>query len=124
MYYMGKAHQFRFARAVKKNTHKCPKDYLAVLYLLSADHDLWLNTITIREDKTINFAVASVQDMTAEQYTLFKAAQDIYTGSVYISLQDLCDYYAIPDQLANAILEAVRIARKGYPHIGIKKPFN
>jgi hypothetical protein len=124
MYYIGKAHRHRFEQAVKKNPHKCAKEYLAVLYLLSADYDLWLDTMDIRDEKSIKFALHKQPELTAEQYTLYKAAQDIYTGSAYINLQDLGDRYAIQEQIANAILEALRIARKGYSHIGIEKQFN
>lgn len=123
MYYIGKAHRHRFERAIQKNPHKCPKEYLAVLYLLSADHALWLDTVEIRDDKSIKFDLRKQPELTAEQYTLYKAAQDIYTGSAYINLQDLGDRYAIQEQVANAILEALRIARKGYSYIGIEKQF-
>ena len=107
MYYIGKAHQYRFLRAVSENPHKCPKEYLAVLYLLSADHDLWLDTQGMRKEKAINFTMGKYLELTADQYTLYKAAQDIYAGTSYINLQDLGDYYAIPERIASAILESL-----------------
>lgn len=124
MYYLGKAHQYKFERAVKKNPHKCPKEYLAVMYLLCADHDLWLNTLGVMNDKTIKFSAYKHQDLTVEQYALFRAAQDIYTGSTYINLQDLGDRYSISEKIFEAILVALRIARRGYSYLDIEKPFN
>lgn len=124
MYYIGKAHRHRFERAVKKNPHKCAKEYLAVLYLLSADYDLWLDTLGVMNDKAIKFSAYKHQDLTVEQYALFRAAQDIYTGSMYINLQDLGDRYSISEKIFEAILVALRIARRGYSYLDIEKPFN
>lgn len=124
MYYIGKAHRHRFERAVKKNPHKCAKEYLAVLYLLSADYDLWLDTLGVMNDKAIKFSAYKHQDLTVEQYALFRAAQDIYTGSTYINLQDLGDRYSISEKIFEAILVALRIARRGYSYLDIEKPFN
>ena len=124
MYYLGKAHRHKFENAVKKNPHKCSEEYLAALYLFCADHDLWLETDRIMNEKTIRFSAYKHPELTVEQYALFRAAQDIYTGATYINLQDLGDRYAISERIFEAIIVALRIARRGYSYIGIEKTFN
>ena len=124
MYYISKAHRHRFQNAVKKNPEKCSDKYLASLYLLCADFDLRMAADKAVHRMAIKFSECKQSNLTVEQYTLFRAAQDIYTGSTYITLQDLSDYHLIYGQVFEAILEALRIARQGYEYIGIAKPFN
>ena len=123
MYYMNDGHQYRFDHAVRNNQTVCTGKYLAALYLLCGDFELRLSTSNAVLKQAIKFSACKYSNFTAEQYTLFRAAQDIYTGSNYINLQDLADTGVIRRQIFEAIVEAMRIARKGYEYIGIDKPF-
>ena len=123
MYYINDGHQYRFDHAVRNNQTACTGKYLAALYLLCGDFELRLSTSNAVLKQAIKFSACKYSNFTAEQYTLFRAAQDIYTGSNYINLQDLADTGVIRRQIFEAIVEAMRIARKGYEYIGIDKPF-
>jgi hypothetical protein len=106
---------------VRENPHKCANGYLAALYLFCADRDLWRVANKIAQGQQINFANYKRADLTIEQYTLVKVAQDIYTGSTHMNLQDLGDSFAVPDRIFEAILQALHIARLGYSYIGKKR---
>ena len=121
MYYLGKAHRHRFENMVRENPHKCANGYLAALYLFCADRDLWRVANKIAQGQQINFANYKRSDLTVEQYALVKVAQDIYTGSTHINLQDLGDSYSVSERVFEAILVALRIARLGGSYIGINK---
>lgn len=121
MYYLGKAHRHRFENMVRENPHKCANGYLAALYLFCADRDLWRVANKIAQGQQINFANYKRSDLTVEQYALVKVAQDIFTGSTHINLQDLGDSYSVSERVFEAILVALRIARLGGSYIGINK---
>ena len=121
MYYLGKAHRHRFENMVRENPHKCANGYLAALYLFCADRDLWRVANKIAQGQQINFANYKRSDLTVEQYALVKVAQDIFTGSTHINLQDLGDSYSVSERVFKAILVALRIARLGGSYIGINK---
>ena len=109
---------------VRENPHKCANSYLAAQYLFCANRDLWRVANRIAQGQQINFANYKRSDLTVEQYTLVKVAQDIYTGSTHMNLQDLGDSFAVPERAFEVILQALHIARQGYACIGIKKQFN
>lgn len=119
MYYISKAHRHRFENAIKKNYPNCSKKYYAALYLLYADYDLQIATEQAVQKQSIKFFSCKQSNFTAEQYTLFRAAQDIYTGTNYISIEDLADPGIIDKQIYKAILEALQIARRGYGRISV-----
>ena len=131
MYYMNDGHQYRFDHAVRNNQTVCTgKGYNLLKNVLDElweegrrDFELRLSTSNAVLKQAIKFSACKYSNFTAEQYTLFRAAQDIYTGSNYINLQDLADTGVIRRQIFEAIVEAMRIARKGYEYIGIDKPF-
>ena len=123
MYYLGKAHRHRFEKMVRENPHKWSDSYLAALYLFCADRDLWSVANRIAQGQQINFASYKRSDLTVEQYALVKVAQDIYTGSTHINLQDLGDSFAVPERTFEVVLQALHIARRGYSCVGINKPF-
>lgn len=124
MYYMNDGHQYRFDHAVRNNQTVCTGKYLAALYLLCGDFELRLSTSNAVLKQAIKFSACKYSNFTAEQYTLFRAAQDIYTGSNYITLQDLVDSGVIRPQIYKAILEALQIARRGTRYINAETPFD
>lgn len=124
MYYMNDGHQYRFDHAVRNNQTVCTGKYLAALYLLCGDFELRLSTSNAVLKQAIKFSACKYSNFTAEQYTLFRAAQDIYTGSNYITLQDLVDSAVIRPQIYKAILEALQIARRGTRYINAETPFD
>ena len=117
MYFLSKVHRRRFTDAVRTASNKCSGNYLGAVYLLCADHSLRAATTNFIGRQTSDIPERLAQPLTADQYALFKAAQDIYTGSAHICLQDLSDNRVIQQQVFEAIVEALQIARNGRAYI-------
>lgn len=123
MYYKNKIHQKIFEKKVIGNPCKCPNEYLATLYLLAADQELWMVSKRKIGSKSIDFDEIRPRNFTTNRYTLFLVAKDIYTGEMHITFQDLCNRYLVPDTLFELFITAIHIQRLGYPYIGIEKAF-
>lgn len=124
MYYKNKTHQRIFEEQVNRNPCKCSNHYLAVLYLLTADRELWNAAKRVIERKEIDFSAIRPKEFTTNGYTVFIVAKDIYDGETHITLKDICDRYLVPDQLFELFVTAIHICRLGYTYIGIVKVFN
>ena len=75
MYYKNKTHQIIFEEQVNGNPCKCPNEYLAALYLLTADRDLWRAAKYEIERKVIDFSKIRPKEYTTNNYNL--APQEI-----------------------------------------------
>ena len=124
MYYKNKTHQKIFEEQVNGNPCKCPNEYLAALYLLTANRELWNAAKRVIGRKEINFSTIHPKEFTMNGYTVFIVAKDIYDGDTHITLKDICDRYLVPDKLFDLFLTAIQICRLGYTYTGIKKVFN
>lgn len=124
MYYKNKTHQKIFEEQVNGNPCKCPNEYLAALYLLTADRELWRAAKYEIERKVIDFSKIRPKEYTTNNYTVFIVAKDIYHGETHITLKDICDRYLVPDKLFDLFLTAIQICRLGYTYTGIEKVFN
>ena len=80
MYYKNKTHQKIFEEQLNGNPCKCPNEYLATLYLLTADRDLWRAAKYEIERKVIDFSKIRLKEYTTNNYTVFIVAKDIYHG--------------------------------------------
>ena len=81
MYYKNKTHQRIFEEQVNGNPCKCPNEYLAALYLLTADRDLWRAAKYEIERKVIDFSKIRPKEYTTNNYTVFIVAKDISSRS-------------------------------------------
>lgn len=124
MYYKNKTHQIIFEEQVNGNPCKCPNEYLAALYLLTADREQWNAAKRVIGRKKIDFAQIRTKKFTTNGYTVFIVAKDIYHGETHITLKDICDRYLVPDKLFDLFLTAIQICRLGYTYTGIEKVFN
>ena len=113
MYYKNKTHQRIFEELVNGNPCKCPNKYLAALYLLTADRELWNATKYEIKRKTIDFSKIRPKEYTTYNYTVFVVAKDIYHGGTHITLKEICDRHLVPDKLFELFLTAIRICRSG-----------
>lgn len=124
MFYKGKVHKIIFESQVNKNNTKNSNNYLAALYLLCAEKELWnvaKYKVTRRE---INFKAIGCNTLSVYGYTLYKMAQDIYTGSIHLTFRDVCNKYLINDKMFEIFQTALRICREGYSFIEFTKTFN
>lgn len=124
VYYKNVIHQQIFENRVNRNPCRCSNKYLAALYLLTANKELWDASKQIIGRKSINFSRIIPKNFTATGYTLFTVAKDIYVGEIHITIKDLCDRQLVSDQLFDLFLSAFYISRLGYAYIGIEKAPN
>lgn len=124
MYYKNKTHQRIFEEQVNGNPCKCPNEYLAALYLLTADRELWNAAKRVIGRKEIDFPTIRPKEFTTNGYTVFIVAKDIYDGETHITIKDICDRYLVPDKLFELFVTAIHICRLGYTYTGIEKVFN
>jgi len=124
MYYKNKTHQRIFEEQVDRNPCRCSKEYLAALYLLTADRELWNATKHVIERKEIDFTQIRPKEFATNGYTVYTVAKDIYTGETHITIKDICDRYLVPDKFFALFVTAINICRLGYAYTGIRKLFN
>ena len=87
---------------------------LAVLYLLNADHPLWMKTkLHITDSGKIKLENVRLGDIATDGYALWKAAKELQTGEKQISLCELSDREAISDRAFRLIAQAAAISRYG-----------
>lgn len=124
MDYKNDIHKRIFEDQIAKNPCRCGNEYLAALYLLTADKTLWNASKHVIENKIIDFTLIDIKGISTYGYTLCKIAQDIYLGTAHITLKAICCKYVVSDLMFKLIITALSIGRPGYDYIGIDKKFN
>ena len=125
MIYNNDNHKRAYLELVDNNKCRLSPKMLSILYLLSASARLRNTMKPVMNKNTIQFSKVNFRELTPMQYFLLSVAKDIYEdGSTHISIYDLTDKYLIPNQWFELLLQALRIARKGYEEIGISPVFN
>ena len=87
--------------------------YAAAVFLLSADEILWEKVRKYVLDTGIYFDRVRLGGVTLEQYILFHAAKDVYSGTKHIRLSELTDRELIPDEILRLIVNAFVIEKCG-----------
>ena len=88
-------------------------EYLAAVYLLSADKFLWKRAQKALTGYSVNFGNLDLSGISTEGYALYMAARTIYHGDVDISLSELCDAELIDDSIVMTVLGGVMLVRNG-----------
>ena len=90
------------------------KKTLAMLYLLTADHTLWIKTKRhIGKTGKVDLQNVRLGDISTDGYALWKAGKELQTGEKQISLCELADGGIISDRVFRLIVQAGAIARFG-----------
>lgn len=114
MIYKSHIHRRVFKQAVRERKAN-DRIFLAVLFILTANHTFW-NRIKLHVTMdSIHFENFPVNNYTAEEYTIFRCAQDLYTGTRHITVADLADVEIVSKELFRVICNAMTIARYGLP---------
>lgn len=114
MIYKSHIHRRVFKQAVRERKAN-DRIFLAVLFILTANHTFW-NRIKLHVTMdSIHFKNFPVNNYTAEEYAIFRCAQDLYTGTRHITIADLADTEIISKELFRVICNAMTIARYGLP---------
>ena len=104
----------RIFESEKLNLHKPSDQSLAVLYLMTADHTLWIKTKrSIDRNGKVDLQSVHLGDISTDGYALWKAVKELQTGERQISLCELSDSDVISDRAFRLIVQAVTIAHFG-----------
>ena len=93
--------------------HRDTPAYCAVMYLLTANRDLYARTANCFCRHGLEFDYAFLRGVSPHNYTLFSAARDIYTGAGGLSLNDLACRDVVDTPAFSLIINALLIARYG-----------
>ena len=87
--------------------------YFAAMYLLTANEGLYHHTANCFCRYGIEFAYATMRDMSPHDYTLFSAAKDIYADTPGMALADLANGIVVDPLAFSLITNALLVARYG-----------
>lgn len=102
-------HKETFREFIKNNPFGGGRFYAAV-FLLSADFNLWERSETAIINSTVDFRKIDLKGISADGYTLYKAAKTIYTSNPEITSSELFDKELADDLVLYIIFNAFLIA--------------
>lgn len=88
-------------------------EFIAAVFLLSADKLLWERSKKVIVRYVVNFDLIDLSGISTEGYALYKAAKTVYNGDSDISLSELCDWTLIDDPTMLTIFAGVMLHRNG-----------
>lgn len=120
MYFKNEKHRTTFTEAVAKLDKK---NYalIAAVYLLTADCRLWSSTGRYVQKNEILFENIRLKGSTANGYTLYCAAKDLYLGTKNLTIGDLADTTLIDPKTFGLICNAMAIRRYGVGAVKFKE---
>ena len=86
---------------------------LAILFLLSADKNLWRNSEEILKNNRIDLKNICLKDTDTNTYALYQTAKTLSTGKECIRINELADRNLIDDYIFKAIINSALINRYG-----------
>lgn len=102
-----------FITANVKNPYLSRNEYIAAVFLLSADRFLWKKARGALTGYSVNFKSLDIAGISTEGYALFTAAKAVYHGSADISINELGDVNLIDDSIAMTIFAGIMLFRDG-----------
>lgn len=105
-------HEDFFRKLIKIN-HFCGSRFYAAVFLLSANFNLRKRSETAIINSTVDFGKISLKGISADGYTLYKAAKTIYTSNPEITSSELFDKELADDLILYIIFNAFLIAENG-----------
>lgn len=112
MLYRGSDHKNLFEKVIRERSHM-PPAFLAALYLLTADNELWHKVNSCVNGSSVRFESAHLYGITPEAYTLFMTAKDLCCGSKHTTLTDLADRELIDHRMFTLLCNAMAFRRYG-----------
>ncbi len=116
MIYRGKVHQKIFEEKMTWCDGKgiIGNRFVAVLYLLSADHFLWSKMQHNIGINKIRFDGVSLGGISPDSYAIWKAAKELYLKEKQLTFSELADRDIVSDETFRLIIQAITIGRHGY----------
>lgn len=119
--FANQAHRDRFYDFFEKRiliVEKRRRNLVAAVFLLSADESLWKQTEKYFLPCALDFSVMRLTGLTPEQYTLFKAAKEVYGGcKVQFEVEEYCDEEIMPLPLLNLVMTGCIIEYFGFNYL-------
>lgn len=120
MNFRNEKHRLAFDEAIRK-LNKKNFALMSALYLLTAEHKLWMQIRNFVEHNEIKFDRFKPKDSTENGYTLLCCAKDLYLGTKHITISDLADTELIAPKMFALICNAMAIRRFGLGAIQYKE---
>ena len=120
MNFRNEKHRLAFDEAVRKRNKK-NFALMAAIYLLTAEHKLWMQIKRFIERNEIKFGSFKPRDSSENGYTLLCCAKDIYLGTKHITISDLADTELVAPKMFALICNAMAIRRFGLGAIQYKE---
>lgn len=115
------SHRDRFYDFFEKRiliVEKSRRNLVAAVFLLSADEGLWKQAEKYFLPCALDFSVMRLNGLTPEQYTLFKAAKEVYGGcKVQFDVDEYCDEEIMPLPLLNLVMTGYIIEYFGFNYL-------
>lgn len=112
MNFRNEKHRLAFVEAILKLDKK-NFALMSALYLLTAEHKLWMQIRNYVERNEIKFERFKPKDSTENGYTLLCCAKDLYLGTKHITISDLADTELVAPKMFALICNAMAIRRFG-----------
>ena len=110
--YNNKRHQEIFENAIiKKNENNYA--LLAVVYLFTADNELWKETKDHVKKSKIEFENIKLKAIYSKGYILYCVAKDLYLGTGRVTISDITNRSLVDPKLYEVICNAMAIRRFG-----------
>lgn len=112
MMYSSKRHQEIFEKAIiKKNESNYA--LLAVIYLFTADNELWKVTKGHVEKNSIEFDKIKLNAIYTKGYILYCVAKDLYLGTGHVTVSDITNRHLVDPKLYEILCNGMAIRRFG-----------
>ena len=111
-------HKQRFMSKYNSYMHK---KNCAILYLLSADEDLWQRAYRSIHADWITVTDIPLRGISTDGYAIYQTARTVTTGKKHIYINEIADDQLIGDFAFKAIIVGMVIARYGGEVLSLKK---
>jgi hypothetical protein len=114
--FLNHSHKKRFYQVFHKqdiDIHDMSPRYIAILFLLTVDENLWRNSETILKINKFDIKQICLKEIDTEAYAIYQTARTISTGKEFIKISELADKELINDMTFKAIINSALINRYG-----------
>ena len=102
-----------FVSPKNSNYYSNRSEFVAAVFLLSADKLLWERSKVAFSRYSVKFGLIDLSGISTDGYALYKAAKTVYSGDSDVSLSELCDWTLIDDPTMLTIFAGVMLRRNG-----------
>lgn len=104
---------YKFLQNQDLDIHNISSRFTAILYLLTANENLWGNSEGKINPRGVNLQNICLKDINTEGYALYQTAKTISSGKEFIKINELADKELIEDMTFKAIINSALINRYG-----------